>query len=93
MIKSKYAPKTPQETVLLSKAEKQKQEKEKASRLLGRLQWKAQSLVASFIRARDIVNAGAEHNGHSDIRPELEYAFMLGTSSVRHCPAYSPAIR
>jgi len=90
MQKSKYAPKTPQESLRLSRSEKQKQEKIKATRLLGRLQWKAQSLVASFIRAQDIVNAGAQHNGHSDIRPELEYAFMLGTSSVRSHPANAP---
>ncbi|KAF2676634.1 hypothetical protein K458DRAFT_321685 [Lentithecium fluviatile CBS 122367] len=81
MHRSKYAPQTPREALLDSKVEKQKQEKAKATRLLGRLQWKAQSLVASYIRARDIVNAGVQQNGQPHMREELEYAFMLGTNS------------
>lgn len=79
---SKYAPKTPLETLALSKAEKLKQEKEKATRLLGRLRWKAESLIASYLRAMEILHAEIEYNGHLDRHLASRYAFVLGTNSV-----------
>ncbi|KAF2244839.1 hypothetical protein BU26DRAFT_87318 [Trematosphaeria pertusa] len=78
---SKYAPKTPLETLALSKAEKLKQEKEKATRLLGRLRWKAESLIASYLRAMEILHAEIEYNGHLDRHLASRYAFVLGTNS------------
>jgi hypothetical protein len=67
---SKYAPKTPAETLAHSRAEKLKREKEKATRLLGRLRWKAELLMASYYRALEIVRAAdAQQNGHSSADP------------------------
>ncbi|KAF2640171.1 hypothetical protein P280DRAFT_28663 [Massarina eburnea CBS 473.64] len=63
---SKYAPKTPAETLAQSKAEKLKQEKERATRLFVRLQWKAESLRAAYTRAVDIVRAEKEPNGSAE---------------------------
>jgi hypothetical protein len=54
---SKYAPKTPAETLAQSRAEKLKREKEKTTRLLGRLHWKAELLMASYYKALEIVRA------------------------------------
>jgi hypothetical protein len=63
---SKYAPKTPAETLAHSRAEKLKREKEKATRLLGRLRWKAELLMASYYKALEIVRAAdAQQNSHS----------------------------
>jgi hypothetical protein len=63
---SKYAPKTPAETLAHSRAEKLKREKEKTIRLLGRLRWKAELLMASYYKALEIVRAAdAQQNGHS----------------------------
>jgi hypothetical protein len=54
---SKYAPKTPAETLAHSRSEKLKREKEKTTRLLGRLHWKAELLMASYYKALEIVRA------------------------------------
>jgi len=65
---SKYAPKTPAETLAQSRDEKVKQEKEKVTRLLGRLRWKAELLMASYFKALEIVRAvDAQQNGHSGL--------------------------
>jgi hypothetical protein len=78
---SKYAPKTPLETLVRSKAEKLKKEKERATRLLVRLQWKAELLAASYQQAISIVNNEAEQNGGIDARTERN---PFGAKSVRH---------
>jgi hypothetical protein len=65
---SKYAPKTPAEMLAQSRAAKLKQEKEKATRLVGRLRWKAEMLMQSFYKARDIVRAAdAQQNDDSEM--------------------------
>lgn len=79
---SRYARKTPLEALVQSKAEKLKQDKAKATRLLNRLQWKAESLAVSYLRAIEILQAEVDHNGNIDSRVELRYAFMRTTSSV-----------
>jgi hypothetical protein len=67
---SKYAPKTPAETLAQSRAEKQKQEKDRATRLLGRLRWKAELLMLSYYKALEIVRAAdGQQNGHSGFDP------------------------
>ncbi|KAH7410188.1 hypothetical protein DE146DRAFT_603464 [Phaeosphaeria sp. MPI-PUGE-AT-0046c] len=67
---SKYAPKTAAETLANSRVEKSKAEKEKATRLLGRLQWKAEILMLCYYKARDIVQAAdARQSGHSGLDP------------------------
>jgi hypothetical protein len=67
---SKYAPKTPAEALAQSRAEKLKQEKDRATRLLGRLRWKAELLMSSYYNALEIVRAAdAQHNGHSGADP------------------------
>jgi hypothetical protein len=59
---SRYAPKTPGEALAQSRAEKLKQEKERATRLLGRLGWKAELLMVSYFKALEIQNAAAHHS-------------------------------
>ncbi|CAE6996897.1 hypothetical protein P3342_000478 [Pyrenophora teres f. teres] len=57
---SKYAPKTPAESLAQSKADKLKQDKDRVSRLLGRLRWKAEMLWVSYNRTMEIVQAAAQ---------------------------------
>jgi hypothetical protein len=83
---SKYAPRTPAENVAISRAERLKQDKDKATRLLHRLKWKAQSLEASYTRAIRIQNSEVEPNGYVDGRGEACYPFVFGMSSVRGRP-------
>jgi hypothetical protein len=68
---SKYAPKTPAETLAQSRTEKVKQEKENAARLLGRIRWKAELLMVSYYKALEIVRASdarqEAHNGQEPI--------------------------
>jgi hypothetical protein len=67
---SKYAPRTAAETLADSKAQKSKAEKEKATRLLGRLQWKAEILMLCYYKARDIVQAAdTRQNSASSMDP------------------------
>jgi hypothetical protein len=54
---SKYAPRTPAETLAHSRSEKLKQDKENSTRLLGRLRWKAEMLMVSYYKALEIVRA------------------------------------
>ncbi|KAF2267450.1 hypothetical protein CC78DRAFT_77514 [Lojkania enalia] len=77
---SKWAPRTPAEQQAFSRTERLKQDKEKASRLLSRLRWKAESLMASYNRAMDILRSETG-NGHMNAHSEHCYAFALGTSS------------
>ncbi|KAF1838229.1 hypothetical protein BDW02DRAFT_586094 [Decorospora gaudefroyi] len=60
---SKYAPKTPAESLAQSKAEKIKQDKDRTTRLLGRLRWKAEMLMVSYMRTMEIVQA-SQQNGY-----------------------------
>jgi hypothetical protein len=77
---SKYAPKTPAESLAQSKAEKLKQDKDRITRLLGRLRWKAEMLMVSYMRTMEIVQAAAQqHNGST----ESQHAMGSGASSVR----------
>ncbi|KAH8696985.1 hypothetical protein GQ44DRAFT_779378 [Phaeosphaeriaceae sp. PMI808] len=72
---SKYAPRTPAETLIHSRALKLEQEKEKATRLLGRLRWKAELLMASYYKALEIVRtAEAQQNGHYRLEPTSKQA-------------------
>jgi hypothetical protein len=56
---SKYAPKTPAESLAQSRAEKLKQEKDNSTRLFGRLRWKAEMLMVSYYKALEIVRAAS----------------------------------
>jgi hypothetical protein len=68
MINSRYAPKTPAETLAQSREQKLRQEKESVTRLVGRLRWKAELLMASYYKASEIVRAvDAQQNGHSGL--------------------------
>ncbi|KAF2030994.1 hypothetical protein EK21DRAFT_88515 [Setomelanomma holmii] len=59
---SKYAPRTPAESLAQSRAEKLRKQKENGTRLLGRLHWKAELLLLSYYKALEIVRA-AEAQG------------------------------
>jgi hypothetical protein len=64
---SKYATKTPAQSIAQSRAEKVAQDQERATRLLGRVRWKAELLMVSYHNARRIVLAAdAQHDGHSE---------------------------
>ncbi|KAH6415973.1 hypothetical protein HBI14_111540 [Parastagonospora nodorum] len=56
---SKYAPKTPAESLAQSRAEKLRQEKDNSTRLFGRLRWKAEMLMVSYYKALEIVRAAS----------------------------------
>ncbi|KAH7081386.1 hypothetical protein BKA63DRAFT_207234 [Paraphoma chrysanthemicola] len=61
---SRYAPKKPAEALAQSRVEKFRKEKENATRLLGRLRWKAELLMLSYYKALEIVRAAeAQHIG------------------------------
>ncbi|KAJ4374917.1 hypothetical protein N0V83_001995 [Neocucurbitaria cava] len=76
---SKYAPKTPAENLALSRAEKMKQDKDRAARLLGRLRWKAELLVMSFCRALDIINTESQRIGqHNSSQHSMESGGATG---------------
>lgn len=61
---SKYAPKTPAENLAQSRAERLKQDKEKTTRLLRRLRWKAELLMVSYFKCLEIAQAEAQHDSH-----------------------------
>jgi hypothetical protein len=75
---SKYAPKTPAETLAQSKADKLKQDKDRVTRLLGRVRWKAEMLMVSYMRTMEIVEATAQENEHR----QSQHAMGSGASSV-----------
>lgn len=83
---SRFAPRTPAETPALSRAERTKQDREKVSRLLARLRWRAESLGASYVRAMDIVQMPVDQDGHLDRRKEVRYPFVLVMDSVSRLP-------
>jgi hypothetical protein len=68
---SKYAPKTPLEQLAQSRAEKLKQDKDRAARLLGRLRWKAELLMVSYFKAMEVLQAGDHLNGHQELHKAL----------------------
>ncbi|KAJ8110386.1 hypothetical protein OPT61_g6754 [Boeremia exigua] len=67
---SKFAPKTPLEQLKQTKAEKLKQNKERATRLLGRLRWKAELLMVSYFKALEILQACDQPNGHAELHKD-----------------------
>jgi hypothetical protein len=87
---SKYAPKSWAGSAAIaraegfkqSKEERVKQDKGKATRLLSRLKWKAESLASSYIRALEIFQADIDDNGYIDKRGEHVYPFVLGMGRV-----------
>jgi hypothetical protein len=79
---SKYAPRTTAEHLAVSKAEQLKKEKEKATRLLSRLRWKAESLAASYFRAIEILRAELDTDRNMHRRGVSHYPFVLGIESV-----------
>jgi hypothetical protein len=76
---SKYAPKTPAEGLAQSKADKLKQDKDRVTRLLGRVRWKAEMLMVSYMRTMEIVQAAAQENEYH----QSQHAMGSGASSVR----------
>jgi hypothetical protein len=76
---SKYAPKTPAEGLAQSKADKLKQDKDRVTRLLGRVRWKAEMLMVSYMRTIEIVQAAAQENEYH----QSQHAMGSGASSVR----------
>lgn len=66
----------------LSKEARLQQDKGKATRLLSRLKWKAETLLASYIRALEIYQAEIDANGYIDRRGEERYPFVLGMGVV-----------
>lgn len=79
---SKYAPRTPAENLAVSRAERLMKEKEKTTRLLSRLRWKAESLAASYVRAIEILHAEVDANSFMNRQGETRYPFLLGMESV-----------
>ncbi|KAH9869352.1 hypothetical protein IAQ61_006558 [Plenodomus lingam] len=74
---SKYAPRTPAETLAQSKAEKLSKEKERATRLLFRIRWKAELLMVSYYRTMEIVQAELQNNNNH----ETLHAMQSGATS------------
>ena len=72
MKSSRYAPKTPAESLTQSRADKLKQDKEKIARLLGRLRWKAELLMVSYYRTLEIVQAERRQNGYHEMHHSME---------------------
>lgn len=68
---SRFAPKTPQEQLQQSRAEKLKQDKDRATRLIGRLRWKAELLMVSYFKALEILQACSQQNGNERSRNDL----------------------
>jgi hypothetical protein len=83
---SKYAPKTPAEGLAQSKADKLKQDKDRVTRLLGRVRWKAEMLMVSYMRTMEIVQAAAQENDYH----QSQHAMGSGASSVRVHQLYRP---
>ncbi|KAJ4985493.1 hypothetical protein SVAN01_09058 [Stagonosporopsis vannaccii] len=63
---SRFAPKTPREQLQHSKAEKLKQDKDRAARLMGRLKWKAELLMVSYFKALEAFQACGRQDGNEE---------------------------
>ena len=83
---SRFAPKTPAESLAQSRAERTKKDKENAARLLGRLRWKSESLAASYVRAVEILHAQVDQNGFMDPSMRDRHPFVLDMDSVSSNP-------
>ncbi|KAF2631375.1 hypothetical protein BU25DRAFT_359601 [Macroventuria anomochaeta] len=68
---SKFAPKTPLEQLTQSRAEKLNQDKNRATRLLGRLRWKAELLMVSYFKVMEMLQAVDQQNGHYESHKTL----------------------
>ncbi|KAF2746958.1 hypothetical protein M011DRAFT_494769 [Sporormia fimetaria CBS 119925] len=66
---SRYAPRTPAQNAAITREQRLKEDKDKARRLLARLQWKAESLAVSYTRALEI-----SHN--PNVLSEGRYIFI-----------------
>lgn len=66
---SKFAPKTPAERLTQSRAERLVQDKERTTRLLVRLQWKAELLMTSQLKAIQILQEDSQQNAKDDPQP------------------------
>jgi hypothetical protein len=86
---SKFAPKTPAERLAQSKADKLKQDKDRVTRLLGRVRWKAEMLMVSYFRTMEIVQAAAQQNGDH----QSQHAMGSGASSVSGYEPQQPGRR
>ncbi|KAF2853707.1 hypothetical protein T440DRAFT_389138 [Plenodomus tracheiphilus IPT5] len=69
---SKYAPRTPAESLAQSKSQKLSKDKERATRLLGRLRWKAELLMVSYYRTMEIVQAELQKSTHHEVHHSME---------------------
>lgn len=78
---SRFAPKTSREQLQQSKVEKLKQDKDRATRLLGRLRWKAELLMVSYFKALEIYQANDQRNGseesHKALAQQAESMFKI----------------
>ena len=72
MHKSRYAPKTPLEQLKQSNAEKLKNDKDKANKLMVRLQWKATVLLyGSYAKAMSVLHECEQQNGYDAAQREF----------------------
>lgn len=72
MHKSRYAPKTPLEQLKQSNDEKRKNDKEKANKLMVRLQWKATVLLyGSYAKAMSVLQECEQQNGYDAAQREF----------------------
>ncbi|ORY07300.1 hypothetical protein BCR34DRAFT_518478 [Clohesyomyces aquaticus] len=71
---SRWADRTPHEGAVFTSEQRIAQEKEKVTRLLFRLRWKAESLMASYNRALDILRPTV---GDFAV-PQRRYSFIVG---------------
>lgn len=67
---SKFAPKTPAESLAQTRANKLIQDKGRITRLLGRLQWKAELLMTSYYKALESLHAESQQNAHHESQHE-----------------------
>lgn len=78
MNSSRYAPKTPLEQLKQSKAEKLKNDKDKAEKLMDRLRWKAEVLCGSYDKAINNLQASELHDGpENEFKKKAESMFKL----------------
>ncbi|KAF2272248.1 uncharacterized protein EI97DRAFT_232763 [Westerdykella ornata] len=78
---SKYATRTAAEGVAISRSERLKQGKERATRLLIRLKWKADSLASSYARAVEILNSEQPADERPVAQQGYSFTFFQGMSS------------
>ncbi|KAF1350366.1 hypothetical protein EJ07DRAFT_139233 [Lizonia empirigonia] len=75
---SKYAPKTPLEQLKRSQADRLKQDKDKVTRLLVRLRWKAELLMVSYYKAMEVLQTIETQNGlHPPLAKQAESMFKI----------------